>query len=123
DYSRRVAMSDPSLNEVERRHASLQNDRRLLSFDDATRRIIEAILDSKGELKAELEAQTKELYWRHDVSDVLAQERHEQTISAIQNLPLRFGWNSRVTAGRPDAEDYRGVRETILSHLNFRTME
>ncbi|KAI9868493.1 MAG: hypothetical protein M1813_005937 [Trichoglossum hirsutum] len=102
---------------------ALRNDQGLLSFDDATRKIIEAILDNKDELKAELEAQTKGLYRRHDLSDALALERHEKTMSAIQSLPLHFGRRTSTNIGQQNSEIHLQAQETLLANLGFKRMD
>ncbi len=69
---------------------ALCNEQSLQSFDDQTRTIIEAILDNNSDLYALIEGQVERFSRQNAGIEALAKERHQETLSAIQNLSGRF---------------------------------
>jgi myosin heavy subunit len=62
----------------------------LQDYNQATRSILEAILDNKLIVQAELQVQTKALQQQLVTENKRAEQRHDEVLAAIKSLPAKF---------------------------------
>lgn len=58
------------------------------ALDDATRKVIESVLNSKADLAASLEVHTNELLRQQKISEASASKRHEQLLDMVSGMRI-----------------------------------
>ena len=90
----------------------------LQSFDNATKKIMQAILSNGSDLHSVLEEQTNKLFYQNQVVESAAIKRHEETLSAIQRVTT--GLHSSADNSNISAKvDPSKLIQTIKSYLHF----
>lgn len=69
---------------------ALCNASGLNEFDEATRKIIAAILENKDNLQVVVQEETTKITHQLAANEISAERRHEETLSAINGLSTRF---------------------------------